>query len=383
MAYAVVLCLCVREHRRIRSGLRLARPMLWLAGLAVCSTLWSQVPLSSLRYGIYYSLDTLLAIYLVTTFTLEELMDLVRMAGVTVVVCSAVMVAVFPQYGIVHTADHAGVWQGIFSEKNDAAKNLVFLLTPVMGSQVLRPRNLLYAALLLPFIAMTGSKSALVALLAMGAFAAGLAVLRRMGRRTAAFAATAAGVTLAAAATGLAAFWAQITALLGRDGTLTGRTTIWAHLLDSGMQRPWLGYGYRAFWTGLEGESGKLYMEVGWVFTYAHNGLLEVWLQVGWVGLALVLCALAVALRNAARCARARATEGTEWLVMLLALTLIYNLDEGTILFTRSLVSMLLVVTYAGLARAAAQEPAAAFGLERLRRPGWATGRLAGRARYA
>jgi len=37
-------------------------------------------------------------------------------------------------------------------------------------------------------------------------------------------------------------------------------------------------------------------------------------------------------------------------------LTLLYNLDEGTILFTRSLVSMLFVLMYVGLAKTAAPQ---------------------------
>jgi hypothetical protein len=266
LAYGVVGCLCVQEHRRIRSGLRFARPMLWLAGLALCSTLWSQVPLNSLRYASYYTLDTLLAVYLVTAFKLEEMMGLVRMAGVAVVCCSAVMVVAFPQYGIVHAADHTGVWQGIFSEKNDAAKNLMFLLTPVMGSQILGLKNLLYAALLLPFIVMTGSKSALVALLAMVMFAVCVAAFRRMSAKTAAFAATTIGLTLATIALMLAATWAQTTAMLGRDATLTGRTVIWGHLIDSGIW-PWAGslpMRITACW-----RCGCNWASLGWRWSFA------------------------------------------------------------------------------------------------------------------
>jgi hypothetical protein len=70
-------------------------------------------------------------------------------------------------------------------------------------------------------------------------------------------------------------------------------------------------------------------------------------------------------------------------LTTLLALTLIYNLEEGTILFTRSLVSMLLVVTYAGLARAAMRERAMGLGWTGVRRMGGYAGRMLGRAAHA
>jgi len=356
VAYGVAACFCLRDPRRIVETARMAQPLLWLAGLALCSALWSQVPVNSLRYACCYGMDTLLAICLVTVFTLEELMQLLKMAGVAVVVCSAVMVLAFPQFGIVHQLDHAGAWQGIFSEKNDAAKNLMFLLTPVMGTQFFERRNLLYAALLLPFIAMSGSESALVALLLMAVFVVYQAAFRRLSGKSATFAATLTAVAMTTGLWALVVEWTQITAMLGRDATLTGRTEIWALLLEAGRERPWLGYGYQAFWTGLEGESGKIYETLHWVFTYAHNGLLEVWLQLGWVGLALVIFALTQALRNAARLMRGEGTEGAQWLLSLLALTLLYNLDEGTILFTRSLVSMLFVLMYVGLAKTAAPQ---------------------------
>jgi exopolysaccharide production protein ExoQ len=357
-AYGVVLCLCLRSYRRILRTSRFATPLLLLAGLALCSALWSQVPLNSLRYGLYYLFDTLLAIYLLTAYSFEQLRSLLMMTGVAVALLSALTILFFPQYGIVHLADHAGVWQGIFSEKNDAAKNLMFLWSPVLGSSFFRWKNLLYSALILPFIAMTGSRSALVAIVLLVAFAVCERAFRALSAATAQFMAAALGLLVTSFGVILLVAGPRIAALLGRDITLTGRTDIWQLLIESGLRRPWFGYGYSAFWTGMDGESGRIYEELHWVFTYAHNGLLEVWLQLGWVGLALVLFIVIQAVRNAVVCARGRAQAGTTWLIYLLALTLLYNVDEGTILFTRSLVSMLFVLLCTGLARsAAARQP--------------------------
>jgi hypothetical protein len=44
---------------------------------------------------------------------------------------------------------------------------------------------------------------------------------------------------------------------------------------------------------------------------------------------------------------------GTDWLAGLIFLTLAYNLDEGTILFTHSLVSVFFVLACIGLSREA------------------------------
>src|SRR5207237_978175 len=71
----------------------------------------------------------------------------------------------------------------------------------------------------------------------------------------------------------------RFTSALGRDATLTGRTDIWAGLLPDLMRQPIFGYGFSGFWTVTrisEHEIGQ-----------AHNGYLEVCLQLGFVGFLL------------------------------------------------------------------------------------------------
>ena len=64
---------------------------------------------------------------------------------------------------------------------------------------------------------------------------------------------------------------------------------IWSLVLGSIAKRPLLGYGYYAFWQGLKGESANVIVGAHWVFGYAHNGILEIWLQLGLVGTAAIL----------------------------------------------------------------------------------------------
>lgn len=68
--------------------------------------------------------------------------------------------------------------------------------------------------------------------------------------------------------------------LLSRDETLTGRTDIWRSVLEVAARKPILGTGYGGYW-GLQGESDRHYGAV-----QSHNGYLDVYLQVGIVGLA-------------------------------------------------------------------------------------------------
>ena len=52
------------------------------------------------------------------------------------------------------------------------------------------------------------------------------------------------------------------------------------------MDHPWIGRGFNAFWLGDEGPSGEIRKLAGWDVPSAHNGYLEIWLDLGLCGLA-------------------------------------------------------------------------------------------------
>ena len=354
-AYVVIGWVICANLSSVLRSISECKPALLICGIVLASVIWSQDPVVSLRSGLYYLVDTLFAFYLLTAFSLEELMDLVMMLGTTLAILSAVMILAFPQFGLVQQTAHHGVWQGIFSEKNDAAKNWIFLLTPVCNRRIFQPRSMLYASMIILFLGMTKSATAIIALAVYLAFMMGLPFFKRLSLRWAAFSIAAAVLFTALSVSVLIEVAPQVAGLLGRDLTLTGRTDIWAVLLQSAQKHPVLGYGYSAFWTGMAGESGRVYLTIRWYFTYAHNGFLEVLLQVGTIGVAAVALMLLQAGANAFVCVRNEASTGIDWLVGMAFLTLLYNTDEGTMLFPHSLVSVIFVMTCGGLAMARAR----------------------------
>lgn len=83
--------------------------------------------------------------------------------------------------------------------------------------------------------------------------------------------------------------------LLGRDPTLTGRTAIWAAVLAV-SRNPFLGSGFESFWTvdriqRVLDLSGQQVQE-------AHNGYVEVYLNLGWIGLSLLAVLIVTGYRN-------------------------------------------------------------------------------------
>ncbi|OZI70862.1 O-antigen ligase family protein [Bordetella genomosp. 12] len=84
-----------------------------------------------------------------------------------------------------------------------------------------------------------------------------------------------------------------VTTLFNKSSDLTGRGEIWA-LADVSIQRhKLLGIGYSAFWVGEGGPSQYIGTKLGWLPGQAHNGYLDILLDLGQVGMGLFLGCLA------------------------------------------------------------------------------------------
>ncbi len=89
--------------------------------------------------------------------------------------------------------------------------------------------------------------------------------------------------------------------LLGRaeeSDTLSGRAFIWPLVTHYIGFRPWLGYGYEAFWNPAHIDT--ISDELQWGLREAHNGYLEVLLSTGIIGLGCAVCAVLAGLAAAA-----------------------------------------------------------------------------------
>jgi O-antigen ligase len=73
---------------------------------------------------------------------------------------------------------------------------------------------------------------------------------------------------------------------VGRDMTLTGRTFIWHDMYQIAEKSSLLGVGYGGFWIGRVANI-PWNSEMTWVLGQGHNGYIDTYLQIGWLGLAL------------------------------------------------------------------------------------------------
>ncbi|HSP75119.1 MAG TPA: O-antigen ligase family protein, partial [Cryobacterium sp.] len=102
------------------------------------------------------------------------------------------------------------------------------------------------------------------------------------GRRPVYLAAAASAVVGGAA---LVAFTPALLTLLGKSADLTGRLDIWRSVTDLAAQRPVFGWGWVSYWAPWVEPFEGLAVRRGVVYLQAHNAWLDVWLQLGILGL--------------------------------------------------------------------------------------------------
>jgi exopolysaccharide production protein ExoQ len=83
---------------------------------------------------------------------------------------------------------------------------------------------------------------------------------------------------------------------VGRDPTLTGRTEIWNEVVSMSGNRLF-GTGFESFWLGPRLQ--EIWSKHWWHPNEAHNGYLEVYLNLGWTGVALLAWVIVNGYRNA------------------------------------------------------------------------------------
>jgi O-antigen ligase len=112
---------------------------------------------------------------------------------------------------------------------------------------------------------------------------------------------------------------------LGRNSTLTGRTSIWKAVLSM-HTNPIIGTGFESFWLGNR-------LQAVWNMSVkgiqeAHNGFIELYLNLGWVGLVLLGWMVVSGYRNALIALRREPNDGSLRLAFLTA-SLIFSMTEA------------------------------------------------------
>ncbi|MEM7172264.1 MAG: O-antigen ligase [Pseudomonadota bacterium] len=307
-----------------------------LVGLAVLSVIWSNDPTLSLRRVVALVGTTLFAFYLVMRFRQEEVLKLLLVAFSIGAVTSYLIAFVAPRYGIHTSGTHIGFWHGVWEHKNIFGRimtlGVIAFFIQFMASKHHRLALLVGMCLCFGLVVLSGSRTAWVTL-ALLLFA--FWPLRALRQSDTSLALRMLMVLIVFVGGGLfllATFYQEGLELIGRNDDLSSRTKIWGFAFEFGMAKPLLGHGYRAFWT--VDNAGYVYRLLNWGggIGHAHNGYIDIWLDLGFIGLGTFLVALFVAARNALR----RLAETTDafgyWHPLCLIFLVITGITERTFL---------------------------------------------------
>lgn len=337
--YLTAGILVFRNRLSFAVGLTDCKWAIALVGLALASAFWAADPLFALRRAVVAAATTAFGIYFGTRYRRDEQLVVLFYVFGGVAIMSIGMVALFPQFGIDPGFDVPD-WRGVFETKNMLGKITVLGATAALcltHTGAVRT-GLRFVALIVfgALIVLSGSATAAIT----GSVLLLLTVLYRCLRwRVPAILSVAMFSIfgfIVLAAIGINRRIA-IFALLGRDDTFTGRTPLWDAVVVAIGKRPILGYGFSSFWRGDAAPSSTVVDAVGWIPPHGHNGILDLCLELGVVGLIIFGVGFVLRFRNAIQDYRRAPHRAALWPLVFLTFLLLYNLTESTLLRANSL----------------------------------------------
>ncbi len=320
---AVVMCatamLCLPKLRVILSVLLHERALAMIYGYSVLSILWSANPGNSFRTSVYLIASLLQFVYIGLYFDADQQISLVGQA-----VTAFAVLSILGQSLLAPVQDLAPGWTGIFPSKNYLgnvmAIGLVALLLKRGNWSLTRYAQCVLCCVLL---LLSQSFTSILCVLA-----ASLVILYLTLRRSARVLLLVSGSAFLLLGTLLMPnFLGAVLGMSGKDTTLTGRDVIWAFAFKHIAIHPLLGYGYYAFWIS---EESSALQYLGWNPGQAHNGFINLALDEGVLGVALLLATLLFGMRRSIRQIQRGDMEGTgRWLIVLLCYLMVHNISEA------------------------------------------------------
>jgi exopolysaccharide production protein ExoQ len=289
--YACSVVVLIKSRLGITLALR-AWPIFALPLLAIISCLWSPDPALTFRRAAAYVGTVVFGLALASAFSVATAVRLVIGALALSMVLSVAFVFALPSLGVHQFTDavqsvHAGAWRGIFAHRNVLAGQWAAISMPLIllyGGHVFKSNWAWIGAILATAACLVGAHSGTGYVLFPTVLAAGLITSLFADKRFGAPAAVVLGIALAAGVFLHQQIMEALLNLLGKESDLTGRTVYWYFLLQLADFDPLIGGSYFA---GIVHLDAKIEAITDLSFGSAHNGYLEVWVYLGWLGLAL------------------------------------------------------------------------------------------------
>lgn len=305
LIYLGTTAVAIRDRNSILAAVTSSWPVLLFPVLCLVSVLWSIEYASTLRAAAQYLFTTIIALWIGSTFRLPTLYS-----ALCIALLGCVLVSIAGTYfGVIDgfkQDDYVGAQRyfiGLYSQKNIMGNAIVYaaLATLIVGAT--RNRRLLtngLAIALLPPLVLTKSTTALLLYFAVLSYTPALWFIERI-RFKALVLLSLLLITLVSVFVLIAAdvdLVNQLFAVLGKDATLTGRTTIWSNGAEVFLDNIYLGVGYQAFWGSPAYANEVMQIRAAVLETISgfHSGYLETMVTLGVLGLLAYLLMVLYAL---------------------------------------------------------------------------------------
>lgn len=256
-----------------------------VVGLLIMSAIWSLDPEETIKSGINYAFMVVGAMGMARALAPVQIMRLIVWVCAGAGIASLALYAT--PYGVLAdpymgTAD----FRGVFGHKNTLGEAMVAGVLAALYCIRAVPRGrkkYIMLAVLFVFVILAAKSATSFLTSACYIFIMTIMALHAKGgmARVASYCA----IGFAGLGTVLLAIAPElIFELLGKDPTLTGRTELWPYVWAAIAEKPLMGWGFNGFWFPSNSIAARISDAVGWVVPQAHNGLLELLLQVGIVG---------------------------------------------------------------------------------------------------
>jgi O-antigen ligase len=302
LAYGILPLLIIRRWKPCLYVATRDIFLLLLVGVALISIFWSVAPENTIKVSRGLLRSTFLGLYLAVRYTPKEQMRLLLWVfGITALLSLVVALAI-PSYGIAMTNNELS-WKGILLHKQYLGRMMaigaVFFLLNALNNHKFRWIMWAGCSLAVALVFLSRSKTSLALSLLALLLLPFLKILKQNYKLAVALL-----MILLLLCGGLAVLVFSnletiIVDMLGKDMTLNNRVPLWTLCLEKALERPWLGYGYAGFWPS---EAGFYVFTYSWAsdqkeFTdysqfHSHNGFLEIFLQLGFLGLSLLILSL-------------------------------------------------------------------------------------------
>jgi exopolysaccharide production protein ExoQ len=335
---AAGLVVLLSRSRRSLRFLRANWPILLFFAYCAVSVLWSDYHGVALKRWLRASGDLMMVMIVLTDReSLAALKRILTRAGFILIPFSLLLIEFYPSIGQVYSIEDGRVANtGVTTNKNTLGVLCLIIGLATLwriinlfrensriGRQLIAHGTILAMTLWLLFLSDSSTSKACFLL------GSGMIFFMNFGGKKRAIRVHLVVIAIACVALFIVAMpdaYASIVHALGRKTDLTGRTDLWKAILGVPIN-PWIGTGFMSFWLG-----GRLQYLWG-LFSFfpqeAHNGYLEIYINLGWIGLGFLGFLLATGYRNVVAAFRRDPAAGA-FRIAFFVVALTYNITEAS-----------------------------------------------------